>query len=301
MTLAGKAAVALVLALATSAAHAGPADDAYVAARDKAVAELAAAEKAGATPEDLEKRDTAARSRLQARMAQLLGPLTFKGMKTAPTFSPATLLDGNIETGDPDGLVFSDAEGSTTILVSPEPVLATWLAARGRQEHAPPDFAKGIAAAAKGDDFYTFTVGGGAAFAGYAVLPVVARNGEAASAILGMFSQDITENRMPESVVVLRIADGRVAVAAAPVDIPPKSAPACDAAWKSAAGKVKALRAAAEKSRKEDDPRWEQANTAEGKASDDFRACFAKAVQGTPALAAATKRAEALLEMARGQ
>lgn len=290
--------LALGLAMAPGGgAGAGPAED-YIAARDKAVAALAKAEKDGASPEKLEKRDAAERATLERTMSGLIGPLTIKGFTAS--FSPATLLDGSIESGGPDGLLFSDADATTYVLVSPEPVFANWLAARAKMEGADPALGRGIAAATASEEFYTLAIGAEAAFSRYVDLPVTAPEGETVRAALGLFSQDLPANALPETVVVTRVANGRVTVGNAAVELGIKSLPVCDKAWKAASAKAEALRKAAEKSKKEDDPRWEQANTADVDASNAFRACFAREAQGQPFLAAAVKRAEALLATSRG-
>lgn len=293
--------VALVLLLATgTAALAGSADEAYVAARDKAVAELAAAEKSGVAVEELDKRDAAARKDLQGRMSTLLGPLAFKGLKQTPAFSPGTLMEGNIETGDPDGLVFTNEGETTRLLVSPEPVFANWLAGRAKEENAAPVLARGIKAAAESDDFFTLAISSDAAFTGYVALPVTAGEGETVRAAFGLFSQDVPENRLPDSIVILRVGNGRVVMASSEAKIAIKALPACDKVWKAGAAKAKALRTAAEKSRKQDDPRWDAANKADMDASTAYRACFAREAQGQPFLADVVKQAQALLETARG-
>jgi hypothetical protein len=292
---------ALVLALglamaAAGQAGAGPAED-YIAARDKAVAALVAAEKAGTSPEVLEKRDAADRKALEQKMRALLGPLRLKGFTA--TFSPATLLEGNIDSGGPDGLLFAQEDSGTYLLVSPEPVFANWLAARAKGEGAAQALSRGIAAATASDDFYTLAIGTEAAFSRYMDLPVTAAEGETVRAAIGLFSQDLPANTLPESVVVTRVANGRVAVGTSAVELGITALPACDKAWKAADAKTQALRTAAEKSKNQDDPRWAQANSAEVDASLAFRACFAKEAAGKPFLAAAVKRAEALLANAR--
>jgi hypothetical protein len=294
------AALTLTLGLAIAPAGragAGPVDD-YIAARDKAVSALAAAEKAGASPETLEKRDAADRKALEQKMRALLGPLRIKGFTAS--FSPATLLEGNIDSGGPDGLLFTDKDATTYLLVSPEPVFADWLAARAKAEGAAPALGRGIAAATASDDFYTLAIGNEAAFSRYIDLPVTAAEGETVRAAIGLFSQDLPANTLPEAVVITRVANGRVAVGSGTVGLGIKALPVCDKAWKAGTAKAEALRKAAEKSKNQDDPRWEQANAADVDASNAYRACFAKEAVGQPFLAAAVKRAEALLATARG-
>ncbi|MFG1244101.1 hypothetical protein V5F31_17125 [Xanthobacter sp. V7C-4] len=294
------AGVVLLAASVPLAAVAGQADDDYIAARDKAAAALAAAEKAGANPDDVYKRDEAALATLQKRMAALLGPLTFKGLNAPPTFSPGTLLDGQIESGEPDGLRFSDADFTTRLLVSPEPVFAAWLAARAKEENAPPELAGGIKAAMATDLFYTYAISSDAAFAIYTQLPVAATEGETTYAALGLFSQDVAANQVPDSIVITRIANGRVIIGTSEAKVTIKSIPACDQVWKTYAAKAKTLRAAAQKSKKDDDPRWDDASRAEDEGSAAYRTCFAKEAKNQPFFTAAVARAEALLQTARG-
>ena len=294
------AGVFLLAASLPLAAVAGQADDDYIAARDKAVAALTAAEKAGVNPDDLYKRDETALAELQKRMAALLGPLTFKGLNAPPSFSPGTLLDGQMESGEPDGLRFSDADFTTRLLVSPEPVFTSWLAARAREENAPPALASGIKGAMATDIFYTDAISSDAAFTLYAPLPVAAVDGETVYAALGLFSQDVTANQVPDSIVITRIANGRVIIGATEAKVAIKAVPACDQVWKTYAAKAKTLRAAAQKSKKEDDPRWDDASRAEDEGSAAYRACFAKEAKSQPFFAGAVARAEALLQTARG-
>ncbi|MFG1319555.1 hypothetical protein [Xanthobacter autotrophicus] len=295
------AGVVLLAASLPLAALAGQADDDYIAARNTAVAALAAAEKAGANPDDLYKRDGTALAALEKRMGALLGPLKFKGLDAPPTFSPGTLLDGQIESGEPDGLRFSDTDFTTRLLVSPEPVFTSWLAGRAKEENAPPALAGGIKAAMASDLFYTYAISSDAAFSSYVELPVAAGEGETAYAALGLFSQDVAANQVPDSIVITRIAGGRVIIGTSEAKVAIKSIPACDQVWKTYAAKAKTLRAAAQKSKKDDDPRWDDASRAEDDGSAAYRACFAKEARSQPFFAAAVARAEALLQTARGK
>ncbi|QRG08253.1 hypothetical protein EZH22_08070 [Xanthobacter dioxanivorans] len=282
------------------AARASPADD-YIAARETAVATLAAAEKAGLKLEELGARDEAARKVLETRMAALLGPLRFTGLDQPPVFSPGTLLDGDMESGAPDGLLFADKDFTTRLLVSPEPVFTHWLATRARDANADPALGQGIKAAAASDLFYTLVISADAAFSGYMALPVTAAEGETAYAALGLFSQDIAGNSPPDTIVITRVADGRVTVGASDVKLAIKPLPACDKLWKATTAKAATLRKAAQKSKKDDDPRFDQAAQAEDEGAAAYRACFAKEAQGQPFFTAALKRAEALLATARGK
>lgn len=294
-------AFAAVLAAAFPlAAIAGQAEDDYLAARTKAVAAIAAAEAAKKDDATLEKLDESGRKGLETRMTALLGPVRFKGLSNPPTFSPSTLSEDSVGAFEPDGLLFSDDDGGLFILVSPEPIFSAWLKRHAADEGAPEAFKDGIAEATATDDFYTYAIGMDAAFDGYTDLEVAAKPGETLSAVLGLWTQDISGNEAPNRIVVTRVADGRVYVGSAQLKTTIPAIPACDEIWKGYADKAEALRKAAEKTKKDDDPRWEEAGELDGQGSDAYRTCFAEKAAGQPFLADVTKEAEALLETIRG-
>lgn len=281
-------------------AAAGPAED-YIAARNKAVAAVDAAVKGGKSDAQIAKIEEGARKDLEKRMAALLGPLKFKGLGQKPVLSPETLVRDELGSDSPDGLIFMDEDGATYVLVSPEPVFTDWLKARARDEGAPAAFKDGIKAATGDEFFYTLTVSRDAAFSRYADIAPAANPGELVHAALGLFSQDIAGNAPPDTIVVTRVADGRVSVAAADATVQVPPMPVCDDAWKAASAKADSLLEAAQKSGKEDDPRWEEGFRAQDDASKAYRDCFVKEAAGKPFLAEASKRAEAVLEMMRGK
>lgn len=290
------------LALATPlGAFAGPADDAYIAARAQHLSALAAAEKAGKSEDVLQKQDTAAIQDLEKRMTALLGPVRFKGLGATPTFSPGTLLEGDLETGLPDGLRFF-ADGDTTrAFVSPEPVFQNWLAIAAKEQGAPAAFREGLRAAMNTEDFYRLTVGSDAAFFKYAELPASGTEGETVQAFLGLFGQDDPTTNPPDTVVVARLANGRVYAGAMGIKTGSKAIPAaCTQVWKSHFAKAEKLRAAVPKGKTLEDPRWEQAMQMDAEGAAAFRDCFAREFSALPAFAAATRRAETLLQILRG-
>lgn len=292
--------VLAVLLLGALPAHAGPSED-YIAARNKAMATMSAAVKAGKDTAQLEKLEDGARADLTKRMTALLGPLTFKGLDPKPAFSPSTLYPDDLGYDSPDGLVFTKGDGTVNLLVSPEPVFADWLKARAADEGAPAVFKDGVMTALQDDFFFTLTVSRDAAFNTYVALPVSPGAGEKAYAALGLFSQDLPADMAPNSIVVLRVADGRVTVASAEVELDVPPMPACTKLWTEGSAKANALMEAAQKSDKTDEARMDEAFKMEEAAATAFRTCFAKAAPGQPFFAAATKAAEALLKTMRGQ
>ncbi|MEP9354623.1 hypothetical protein ABLE93_13605 [Xanthobacter sp. KR7-65] len=292
--------IVCALLLGALPAQAGPAED-YIAARNAAAATVEAAVKAGKSEAQIDKIEQAARTDLERRMTALLGPLRFKGLETKPTYSPDTFYPNDLGADSPDGLVFTDKSGATFVLVSPEPVFADWLKARAADEGAPAAFKEGIKAAVGDDVFFTLTISRDAAFSSYARLPLAAAAGEEAYGVLGLFAQDVSGDAPPDSVLVVRVADGRVMIGSAEARLQVPAMPACAAAWKDGAAKAEALIEAAQKSGKEDDPRMEEGFKAQEDAAAAFRTCFAREAAGKPVLGEATKMAEGLLGIMRGR
>lgn len=288
-----------VAAVVAEAARATPADD-YVAARNRLAAEIAAAAQAGESDAALDKRNAAAVKDLQARMTALLGKAGFKGTAPAPVFTPTFLNPEILESKEPDGLLFSSSDHLTRFFVSPEPVFLSWFATLAKAPDAPPVFREGLKSALGSGAFYNAVFGPDAAFIAYMDLPVSAAEGESVGAALGLFTQSGARDDLPDTIVVARIANGRVVVGAAPAKVKIPRPPACDRIWAGYEKTARALIAAAEKAKNDRDPRWEASTKAEEEGAAAFQACFAKAAPALPFFAAAETRAQDLLAAARG-
>lgn len=255
------------LLLATPALAASPEDD-YITARKTYVQQLNTPEAAKKPFEELEKLEKPALADLKARLVSILGKSSFKGVAPEPAFNPATLLDGNIETGDADGLRYTSEDGETAFFVGSEKILLDWAKARAAdiKEFAPAT--KGGLKALLGiDELYTFTLTSGAAFSSFGSLPVASADGTVTRAVIGTFSQDIVLE-MPSKIVVATAKDGRVVLAMTTAKTKLSVPKECVAAQK--------------------------------KQSPAFAACITKKIKDMPQVAALAKEAEALLATARG-
>ncbi|MFG1481023.1 hypothetical protein V5F53_20565 [Xanthobacter sp. V4C-4] len=296
----------LMLASLPLAAQAGPVED-FLAARALLASEVAAAAKAGESDDAVDKRNAAAIATLQAHMVALVGPVTFAGTRTTPIFMPTTLIPDYREAQQPDGLMFSSDDELTRVFVSPEPVFLHWLAGRARAEDTPPALRDGLQAAIGTEALYNAVLGADASFVTYIDLPVSGAAGETVNAALGLFTQTGAQDTLPGSIVVTRVAAGRVVVATAEAEAEAeaeatiKPLPACDKIWKGYAARARALIAAAERAKNDQDPRWQESATVEEDGAAAYRACFAAAAPGLPFFAAAAKQAEGLLAVASGQ
>lgn len=292
------AGAALVLCALALPAAAGPGDDAYIAARDRAVAEVTKLDGDPAKQDAMFAADDKARAALEKQLSALLGPLSFKGLEPKPSFSPEALYEGDLGSGRPDGLLFRDSKDNVRIFVSTVPIFENWMAAQAKG--GSPELGKGLAAAMSENTLYTFTVGQDAAFSSYAVVPLPAPAGETIYAAVGLFSQDDSNDFPPNDLVVARIANGRILVGAEAAPEARKPIAACSQVWKRYAAKAKQLETAAQKGKGADDPRWHEAMGVLSEGHDAFRACFAQELPKQPYFAAITNRAAALLKRMSG-
>lgn len=294
-------AVLFAAALPVGAA-ASPEGD-YMVARDRAIAASIAAHKAGkGADEAVVARDEAALKDLGKRMFSLVAPVKVKGLGS-PAYTLQMFIFGDDEpVRQLDGIAVHDKDNSTRVVITPEAVLQKWIATRAGDKGAPAALRQGIAEAAATDYFYNHAVidsAGG--YTPYLTLPVTPGPGEAAYATLGLFSDDVPGNTLPNRITIVRvIPGGRALVGIAPAKLALKPLPACDAVWKPYKARFDALNAAISKDNKTDDPRVAEATKIADEGSAAYRACFAKEAQTQPFLAAAVRKAEAFLQTTRG-
>lgn len=296
----GLAALLVGSLLVAGAAHAET-PDGYLAARDRYAADIQKLDADPAKQDAMFALDEKARAELKTRLQALLGPIAFKGLEKDPQFSPEALYEGDIGSGQPDGLVFSDKAGDTRIFVSPEPVFAAWLALEAKSEGADPRFRDGVKAALASDTLFTHTVGQDSAFDGVLALPVKATDGETVYAAVGLFSQDGEGDFPPNAIAIARLSNGRLTVAAAPAPEARKGIATCSQLYKTQSAKADQMMAAARKGSTLDDAKIEQAMTAKTAAVTAFRACFAQEAPKQPFFAPLLARAEGLLDKMRGK
>lgn len=292
--------LALGVLLSAGAARAET-PEGYLAARDRYAADIQKLDSDPSKQDAMFALDEKARADLKTRMQALLGPLAFKGLEKDPRFSPEALYEGDIGSGQPDGLVFSDKAGDTRLFVSPEPVFAAWLALEAKSDGADPRFREGVKAALASDALFTHTVGQDSAFDGFLALPVKAADGETVYAAVGLFSQDGEGDYPPNAIAVARLSNGRVTVAAAPAPEARKGITTCSQLYKTQSTKADQMMAAARKGSTLDDAKIEQAMKAKSAAVTAFRTCFAQEAPKQAFFAPLLARAEGVLDKMRGK
>ncbi|MDQ0505344.1 hypothetical protein [Xanthobacter agilis] len=295
-------ACALLLASAWPAAAAADALSDYVAARDQAIAASLAAAKAHKSGDDaIIKRETAAMKDLSKRLTAVLGPMTFKALGS-PTYTLNMLTYDEITpTRQLDGISFANADYTTRLVVTPEPVFNAWLAARAKDDDAPPALGAGPKAAMATNAFYNDAlVFDGGYFQPYLELPITTTPGEKAYAVLGLQIDEAPGNALPDDIAILRIANGKAMVGLTSANLDIKPIAACNALWKPHEDKAAALTKVVEKDNKPEDPRWNDIQKILDEGSTAFRTCFAKEAPSQPFYAAAVGRAEAFLKAISG-
>lgn len=276
--------------------------DAYVAARDRAIAASLAAAKAGKADDPaVHKQEEAAAAELARLLSVALGPLAFKGMGP-PRYSLGTFAeDAATPTRRLDGLAFATADYSTRLVVTPEAVFTAWLAARVKDDGAPRALRSGLPAAVGTAEFFQNAIAGdGGYFQPYVALPVAASPDETAFAVLGLQVDEPAGTTAPNEIAILRIGHGRAVVGMTMAKLTIGPIPACEAVWTPFKVKADALARMLAKEKKPSANRQDEITRLASDGTDAYRACFAREAPKQAFFTAAVKAAEAFLALARG-
>ena len=94
----------LLFALASVVAFAASPEDDYIAARDKAISDIAALESSNAQVETLDAENSKAQADLEKRLSAILGPLAVKDFPSTGTINLESLSDADVLVSKSDGL-----------------------------------------------------------------------------------------------------------------------------------------------------------------------------------------------------
>jgi hypothetical protein len=263
----------------TPAACAATAEDAYIAARDAAIAKIKALEaKKGVDTAD--KAQELARADLEKRLQEIVGDLDAEGFQHKGALNLESLSRNDVGFGMLDGLRFIKGDSGPQIVVTTDGLLDRWLRAPAdwwkKARKTPP----GAEAALHDDDFFTQAVGSDATFGKTADIPITRPAGATfALALLGGWAQDIGPNPAQEIVVVLR-KDRKTIIETGNAEKVP-AIPACDAIWKA----VEDARAKGKASSK-----------MEEKGDADYRACIGREAPKQAFFPALIEKAQAIAD-----
>ena len=292
-----------ILALVCTAFAATP-EQAYFAARDKAIAQL----KALPRDADVAKGDamqTAALADLQKRLVDLVGRSSVKGFSPSPKINLETLSD-EPGFGMLDGLAYArtgkgqKGQDGSRLVVTTKSLLAAWLRARAAESDAALRVPSGMEAALRSNSFYTFAVGDDVAFSRAAEIEVVKPEGaEFAVAALGRWSQDIGPSPLDRLTVALVKGD-RVFVADVVPDAKGPHLPACKAIWEAASAKADAIIKAYQKGGAKDDALFDKSTKAQQQGDEQWLACAGRAVKTAPFYSRLKREAQDLVDRLAG-
>lgn len=291
--------LALVAGLGLTAALAAS-PLAYEAMRSRYMAQLEKQRAEPPRPDPMLRVQEAAKARLMKQLNEALGPLAFQGMGP-PELSPDALEPGAPDPARPIGLVFQDPAERTFIFVAPETRFADWLARQAREDGTFfPEGRKGIAANLANAALYTVTVGGETGFGTVVPLPLPSAPDEKVHAALGVFTADDVPFLLPRTLVIGRLAQGRLVVARQAIEDVVAPIPACTRLALRGKAQVRRFRAQVRAERREDDT-FDDLWTIMRTANAAFEACITRELPRQPYYGALTARVRDLLDLMRGK
>ncbi len=281
------------IVIAASAAAATTAEDAYIAARDTAIAKVKAATDAepknptGGDDDKVIALDNRELAGLEQQMRAIVGPVTIKGLDGKGAINLDTLNDGDEDFGLLDGMVYGGADAKTRVIVTTGGLLQRWL-----QQHknwAGNELPQEPSAAVKDQDFYSQAVLTDAAIVHYADIAITAPPGTVfAYAMLAARTQSDLPAKADEVFVALS-QGGRVFVANTKEFKAVGPIPACEAIRDDFAKK------AADAANSNDPAAQEKSKALSAQSDAEFSRCFAEKAAQQPGFAAAAKAAQTLI------
>jgi hypothetical protein len=287
--------LATLLLLLPLSAHAASPEDAYVAARDKAIARLKP--KNDKIDDAVTKADDAALAALQKQLEKLIGPTTIAGMSKGK-INLETLIEGEMGLGRLDGLVYQSDDEKTRVIVTTTPLLKRWIAAHKKwwdDNNIPQE----MNAALKSEPFYTQATSSDAAVWHYADIPMAtSANATFATAMLDARRQDVGLET-PTELLVAVAGPVRAFIWSAPVNATISMMPECAEIWNAAQKQADAAYEAYRASDLKDEKKFADSKTILDNADAAYRKCFAARAKGEPFFAAVTKQAQELVDRVR--
>jgi len=293
--------VLLALAVFAGGALAASPEDDYVAARDKDIARIKRLVDAKTDDKKVQAEQDKMLADLQKRLDAIVGPFAVAGYPAAGKLTLETLSAGDIGFDQLDGMVHSASGDGPQVIVTSRGLVDRWLRARSAEKDPADRLPAELEAAARVDDFYTFSVSEDAAFGKTADLAVARPTGaDFVVAALGGFAQDIGPNPRQEIVVTLQ-KNGRVYIASQNATTAIGKIDACEAVWTAAMKKSEELQAAYQKSGSKNEKLFDDSRKAEDQGDKDYRACLVKQTPQQPDYAALVKEAQEIADRLAAQ
>lgn len=295
--------VAVFFCLLASAvvAQAAPPDDAYLAAREAAIAKLNPNGDPGEITDAKSKQEAAARGVLEKQLRGVIGPVAVKGFTGQGKFNLESLFKGDMGFGSLDALKFSSGQKRQLFLTT-RPLLDRWVKDhKDWWEKNAENIPQELTAALKSEAFYTQAVSSGAAAFSFGELPVKKpESADAAHAMLTLWRQDIGPG-VPDELVVSVLTASRLLIVTAPLAAKFKPVLACEKFWTDAQAKSDAVFKAYQAGGSKDEKLLDQQSkvTEDGDAA--MRRCFAEKLPSDPAFQRLTKQAQDIADLLAGK
>jgi hypothetical protein len=278
-----KHALAAALTLFAVSAQAPSPEEAYLAARDAAIAKLNPPGDPPLTDERI-KQEERTRAELGKQMRTVIGPLNVKGYTGEGAYNVGSLFNGDMESGTLDGLLFTRSK-DVRLVVTTTSLAERWIKSPDGLAATKREMPKDLKGALTLELFYTRSSSFDAAVSYMGELPVTKPAGtEFVYATLSTRRQDIGVTPATEMLVGV-IAPPRVYVVSAPI-APIKMMPACEKLAKDADARAGRMQRA----------KSDAAEAVRQKGDADMLKCFAEQVKTTPAFARLTKKAQEIAD-----
>lgn len=283
-----------------SLASAATPEDAYISARDAAIAKIKAAadaEKRGpmdGTGDKILAAEAQAQAELEKQMRAIIGPVVIEGMTGEAKLNLDTLSEGDEGFGILDGMVYGGLDAKTRVIVTTDSLFRRWLKQHkdwwGKDSN---DIPQEPSAAVRANNFYTQAVLTDSAILHFADLPIRKPAGAAfAYAMLASRTQDDVPHKADEIFVAVA-QGGKVFIAHTKEFSAVGPIAACDAIRSDL---MKKSIAAAEEAGVDDKARAKKSEELSGKSDSEFLRCFADNAAQQSGFAAATQTAQRLVE-----
>ena len=290
-----------LFALVSSVAFAASPEDDYVAARDKAIAAIAALNNANTAIETIDAQNEKALADLQQRLSGIIGPLAVKDFPTTGAINLESLNASDIGFGMLDGLRYANSDSGPSLVATTRGLAERWLKSKANEEDEGLRLPAGIDAALKLDAFYTQAIGSDAAFSGTLDFALKKPEGaDMAMARLGGWTQDVGPI-YDQQVIVTLVKGDRVMIAEAATAPPVPKIAACDAVWTAADAAAQKFQETYQASDLTDEKAFDAANAAWEKGDADYRACMGKNLPADPTFPALLTQVQALADQMAGK
>lgn len=284
-----------LLAIASPAVAAGPSEQAYLAARDRAVAAL---KHMKGDKQDAEERRL--RAGLEAQLKSVINPPPLKDFPGPGTMSPESLIQTDIGADGLDGLVFRNGD-ENIVLVTTDGLLKAWLKAHKNYWKDLPNPPVEPEAAFHSEPFYTQAASPDAAVSIFATLPIRKPDGATlATALLVQEAQDVAVDP-PEQIAIALAKGGRVYIAIVRAAAKPAPIAACSAVWHDFLLRSEAAAKAYQESGTKDRKSFDESTRLENDGAEAFHKCWSEKASTIPTFPALTQQAQSLVDLFAAQ